>query len=43
MKLTIKQTLRLNKSIYPKEKYPDFIAFLNSIADANKGKVIAKM
>jgi len=41
--VTIKQTLRLNKSIYPKEKYLDFIAFLNSIADANKGKVIAKM
>jgi len=41
--LTIKQTLKLNKSIYPKEKYPDFIAFLNSIADANKGKVIVKM
>jgi hypothetical protein len=40
--LIIKQTLKLNKAVYPKEKYTDFIAFLNSIADANKGKVIVK-
>jgi hypothetical protein len=36
------RTLIINKATYPKEKYYDFVSFINNAADADKCKVIMK-
>jgi len=37
------RTFVINKATYPREKYPEFVTFVNSAADADKCKVIMKI
>lgn len=40
--VTFKRTLTLEKGRYAKERYPDFIAFINQASDADQCKVVLK-
>jgi hypothetical protein len=42
-KIIFKRTLKLNEATYPKERYQEFIQFINHAADADKCKVIFKI
>lgn len=42
-KVIFNRTLKLHKVNFQKERYSDFIQFMNSVADADKCKVILKM
>lgn len=39
-KIKYQQTFKLNKGTHPKEKYSEFIRFVNGLAEVNKGKII---
>jgi len=42
-KIIFRRTLKLNEVTYPKERYSEFIKFINNAADADKCKVILKI